>query len=58
MEKMSASTGTPRLRIELKVSREQKELFERAAAASRQGISEFVRAAAERAARQIISDRG
>lgn len=45
----------PRLRIEVKVSQEQKDLFERASAITRQGVSEFVRSAAEHAARDVIS---
>ena len=51
-------TTTPRAtrhRIEIKVSEEQKALFARAADASKQGISEFVRSAAEGAAREVLS---
>lgn len=44
-----------RHRIEIKVSEEQKELFNRAADATRQGVSEFVRSAAERAARDLLA---
>jgi len=47
----------PRHRIEIKVSAEQKELIARAAAFSKTGISEFVRTAAERAARETLSRR-
>lgn len=47
---------TKRHRIEIKVSEEQKDLIARAAEIARQGISEFVRAAAERAARELISN--
>lgn len=44
-----------RHRIEIKVSEEQKALFNRAADVSRQGVSEFVRCAAERAARELLA---
>lgn len=48
-------TRTPRLRIEVKVSQEQKDLFEEAAALSKQGVSEFLRSAGERIARDLVS---
>ena len=43
-----------RHRIEIKVSEEQKELIVKAAALAKRGLSEFVRGAAERAARDLI----
>jgi uncharacterized protein (DUF1778 family) len=46
-----------RQRIEIKVSEEQKETIVRAAALANQGVSSFVRDAAERAARELISKR-
>lgn len=45
-----------RHRIEVKVTGEQKDLIARAAAASRKGISEFVRDAAEKAAQETLKD--
>jgi len=57
MTNMEAESNEPkrsRHRIEIKVSEEQKDLIARAAAATRQGISEFVRAAAERAATEAL----
>lgn len=45
-----------RYRIEVKVSEEQKDLITRAAAATRKGISEFVRDAAEKAAHDALGD--
>jgi len=44
-----------RHRIEIKVSEEQKALIARAAEAAKQGISEFVRSAAEKAALATLS---
>ncbi len=44
-----------RHRVEIKLSEEQKDLIARGAALARQGISEFVRSAAERAARDLIA---
>jgi hypothetical protein len=44
-----------RHRIEIKVSLEQKDVIARGAALSKQTLSEFVRSAAERAARDLIS---
>jgi uncharacterized protein (DUF1778 family) len=44
-----------RLRIEVKVSEEQKDIITRAADIAKQGVSEFVRSAAERAARDLLS---
>jgi uncharacterized protein (DUF1778 family) len=43
-----------RHRIEIKVSETQKDLITRGAAAAKQGISEFVRQAAERAANEAL----
>ncbi|HEV3155622.1 MAG TPA: DUF1778 domain-containing protein [Candidatus Baltobacteraceae bacterium] len=43
-----------RHRIEIKVSEEQKTLIAEAAALAKQGMSEFVRAAAESAAKELI----
>jgi uncharacterized protein (DUF1778 family) len=44
-----------RHRIEIKVSKEQKDMIARGAALAKQGVSEFVRRAAELAARDLIS---
>ncbi len=44
-----------RHRIEIKLNKEQMELIVRAADAAKVGTSEFVRAAAERAAREFLS---
>jgi hypothetical protein len=44
-----------RHRIEIKVTEAQKSLIIRAAAASRQGISEFVREVTERAATEVLN---
>lgn len=55
MESSEPKTTPSRHRIEIKVSEEQKELIARGAAAAKQGISEFVRSAAERAAREALS---
>lgn len=46
-----------RCRIEIKVSLAQKDLISRGAAASGQGLSEFVRSTAERAAAEIVNRR-
>jgi uncharacterized protein (DUF1778 family) len=43
-----------RHRIEIKVSEGQKDLITRGAAAAKQGVSEFVRLAAERAANDAL----
>jgi uncharacterized protein (DUF1778 family) len=43
-----------RYRIEIKVTEVQKDLIGRGAAEARQGISEFVRAAAEKAAKDAL----
>ncbi len=43
-----------RHRIEIKVSADEKDLITRGAAAAKQGISEFVRLAAERAAKDAL----
>lgn len=57
---MDAETTTGRSkpgarhRIEIKVSEAQKDLISRAAAARSQGISEFVRSCAEKAAAEIL----
>lgn len=55
MDEKKQHAGTTRYRVEIKVSEEQRELFTRAAAISKQGLSEFVRAAAERAARDVVA---
>ena len=47
-------TSAPRHRIEIKLSAEQKDLIVRGAEAAKQGVSEFVRGAAERAAREAL----
>ena len=52
-----AVTSRPRrdrFRIEIKVTEAQKDLIFRAAAQQKQGMSEFVRASAEKAARDIL----
>jgi uncharacterized protein (DUF1778 family) len=54
MESRGPVTKSTRLRIEVKVSPEQKDLFERASAQTKQGVSEFVRSAAEKAARELL----
>jgi len=46
-----------RHRIEIKVSEQEKDLIVRAAGLAKQGISEFVRSAVERAARELIAKR-
>lgn len=46
--------SSPRHRIEIKVSAEQKDLIVRGAAVAKKGVSEFVRSAAEHAAREIV----
>ena len=46
-----------RHRIEIKLSEEQKATIVRGAALAKQGVSSFVRDAAERAARELISKR-
>ena len=46
---------TLRHRVEIKLSEEQKALIARAAALTKQGLSEFVRYAAESAAREVVS---
>jgi uncharacterized protein (DUF1778 family) len=48
------SPARTRHRIEIKVSESQKDLITRGAAAAKQGISEFVRLAAERAANEAL----
>jgi uncharacterized protein (DUF1778 family) len=53
MENPETKSKSSRLRIEVKVSAEQKDLFERAATLAKQGVSEFVRSAAEKAARDL-----
>lgn len=56
---METTNGEPgrgsRHRIEIKVSKDQKDTIVRGAALAKQGLSEFVRSAAERAARDLIS---
>jgi uncharacterized protein (DUF1778 family) len=47
-----------RRRIEIKLTKEQKDLIVRAAGAANVGTSEFVRAAAERAAREFLTESG
>jgi uncharacterized protein (DUF1778 family) len=46
-----------RHRIEIKVSQHEKDLIVRAAGLAKQGLSEFVRTAVERAAREQIAQR-
>jgi uncharacterized protein (DUF1778 family) len=55
MESPLEKSGRPiRHRIEIKVSPEQKELIKQGAALAKQGVSEFVRSAAESAARELM----
>jgi uncharacterized protein (DUF1778 family) len=54
MDDQETPVKRDRHRIEIKVSEAQKDLITRGALASRQGISEFVRGAAERAAEAIL----
>jgi uncharacterized protein (DUF1778 family) len=54
MEESAATRARDRYRIEIKVTREQKDLIALGAEASKQGISEFVRSAAEVAARKAL----
>jgi uncharacterized protein (DUF1778 family) len=44
-----------RHRIEIKLSEDQKETITRGASLAKQGVSEFVRSVAEKAARDLIS---
>jgi uncharacterized protein (DUF1778 family) len=46
-----------RYRVEVKLSQDEKNLISKAAALSGVGISAFVRGAAERAAREVVSAR-
>lgn len=55
-DQMSAPAS--RHRIEIKVSEEQKSTIVRGASLAKQGISEFVRTAAERSARDLIAKAG
>ena len=55
MEDRASSAKRDRFRIEVKVTEAQKELITRGAVATGQGISEFVRAAAESAAREALA---
>jgi uncharacterized protein (DUF1778 family) len=57
MENSEQTPSASRYRIEIKVSREQKELITLGAAAAKQGISQFVRSAAEEAARRALASR-
>jgi len=57
METVDGKALPTRHRIEIKVSEEQKDVIVRGAEIARQGISEFVRAAADRAARELIAQR-
>ena len=57
MEESVPSSPRDRFRIEIKVSRDQKELIRRGAEASKQGVSEFVRLAAEQAAKEALRNR-
>jgi len=57
MEAESTEPKPSRHRIEIKVSEKQKDLIARAAAAKGQGISEFVRTAAEHAATEALKSR-
>jgi uncharacterized protein (DUF1778 family) len=54
-EAATVQAPVARHRIEIKVSESQKDLITRAAAAKKTGLSEFVRNAAEAAARDILS---
>lgn len=54
MEEPATVPARDRYRIEIKVTREQKDLIARGAEVSKQGISEFVRLAAEDAAREAL----
>jgi hypothetical protein len=53
---LSSATNARRFRVEIKVSEAQKELIIRAAAVSKQGLSEFVRISAEQAARKVLEE--
>lgn len=55
MENIEQVPTPARHRIEIKVSQEQKALIVRAAELAGVGVSEFVRSAAERAARAAVS---
>ncbi len=59
MEHAELASQAPitRHRIEIKVSEAQKDLISRAAAAQGKGLSEFVRTAAEAAARDAVARR-
>jgi len=57
LETVDGKAPATRHRIEIKVSEEQKDVIVRGAELARQGISEFVRTAAERAARELIAQR-
>lgn len=54
MEQEPSGVKRDRYRIEVKVTEAQKDLVVRAAAAAGQGISEFVRSAAEKAAVDVL----
>jgi len=56
METSNAHRGRPpRHRIEIKLSEGEKQTIVRGAALAKQGVSAFVRWAAEQAARELIS---
>ena len=55
METIEGKAATTRHRIEIKVSEEQKDVIVRGAELAKQGISEFVRTAAERVARELMA---
>lgn len=55
MENSKRKPSAARHRVEVKLSEEQKDVITRGAALAKQGLSEFVRTAAENAARDLIS---
>jgi len=57
MPVQNESKPATRHRIEIKVTEAQKDLIARAAAARKQGVSEFVRSCAEKAAAEILKAR-
>jgi len=56
MEAIDSKLTTARHRVEIKLNADQKEVITRAAALTKKGLSEFVRAAAERDARAIVAE--
>jgi len=55
MAKDNSEERPTRHRIEIKVSKDQKETIAKGAALAKQGISEFVRNAAERFAKDLLA---